>query len=121
MDTKPVNWSGTREDQLELFIEILAYLLAREILDQNRRCMSCENFVRLSHKLVDREAYYDKALKHFNKMLTTWRIKYNSKTGIKSRTLDLGTLLLKAYRARIRAILPDGKVKKYTDVYEELE
>ena len=110
MDTKPVNWSGTCKDQLELLTEILAYLLAREILDQNRRCMSYESFTRLSHKLIDHEAYYDKALEHFDKMLTTWRIKYNSETGIRSQTLDRETLLLKAYRARIRAMLPDGKV-----------
>jgi hypothetical protein len=39
MDAKPTNWTGTYEDQVELFVEILAYLLAREIMDENHKCM----------------------------------------------------------------------------------
>ena len=31
MDTKPENWTGTYEDQVELFVEILAYLLAERL------------------------------------------------------------------------------------------
>ena len=84
-------------------------------------CMSCENFIRIGRKLIDREAYYDKAVEHFNKILTTWGIEYNNESGIRNQTLDNGPLLLKAYQARIRAILPNGKVKKYAAVYEELE
>jgi hypothetical protein len=121
MDTKPANWVGTCKDQLELFTEILAYLLAREVMDRNHMCMSSESFVRIGRKLLDREAYYTKATEHFDKLLTTWGVEYNNETDIKNRKLDDGTLLLQAYRARLRAIIPDGKAKKYEAVYEELE
>jgi hypothetical protein len=121
MDAKPTNWVGTRKDQQELFTEILAYLIAREVMDQNHRCMSSKSFVRLGRKLIDHEAYYTKATEHFDKLLTTWEIEYNNETDIKNQKLDNKTLLLQAYEARLRAIIPDGKVKKYEAVYEELE
>jgi hypothetical protein len=121
MDTKPVNWLGTCKDQQELFAEILAYLLAREVLDQNHMCMSCENFIRISRKLIDREAYYAQAVEHFDKLITTWGIQYDNETGVRNQTLDNETLLHKAYQARRRATIPDGKVKKYAAVYEGLE
>jgi hypothetical protein len=121
MDAKPINWVGTRKDQLELFTEILAYLLAREVMDRNNSCMSSESFVRIGRKLIDSEAFYIKETEHFNKQLTTWGVEYNNETDIKNRKLDDGTLLLQAYRTRLRAIISDGKAKKYEAVYEELE
>jgi hypothetical protein len=84
--------------------------------------MSRESFTLISRKLIDNEEYYDKAIAHFDKSLTTWGIKYQEKTGIKDyQMINDENLLLEAYRARIRAMCPDGKVKKYADVYEELE
>lgn len=121
MDTKPTNWVGTCEDQQELFTEILAYLLAREVMDRNHMCMSSERFARIGRKLINSEGYYTKAMEHFNKLLITWDVKYSNETGIRNKKLDDGTLLLQAYRARLRGIIPDGKAKKYEAVYEELE
>jgi hypothetical protein len=121
MDIKPTNWVGTRKDQQELFTEILAYLIAREIMDRSNRCMSSESFVRIGRKLIDREAYYTKATEHFDKLLTTWEVKYDNDAGIKNKKLNNKTLLLQAYQARLRAIIPNGKAKKYEAVYEELE
>jgi hypothetical protein len=83
--------------------------------------MSCESFTRQARKLIDEEAYYDKAIVHFDKALTTWGIEYRNETGIKNQMVNNGGLLLKLYQARLRAVIPDGKVKKYADVYEELE
>ena len=83
--------------------------------------MSLESFESMGRKLIDCEAYYTKAMDHFDKLLTTWGIEYNDETGIENKKLDNGTLLLQAYRARIRAVTPDGKAKKYEAVYEELE
>jgi hypothetical protein len=112
MDAKPINWVGTRKDQLELFTEILAYLLAREVTDRYNSCMSAESFVRIGRKLIDSEAFYIKAIEHFNKLLTTWDVEYNNETGIKNRKLDDGTLLLRTYRARLRwPSYPTGKQK----------
>jgi hypothetical protein len=121
MDVKPTNWVGTRKDQQELFTEILAYLIAREVMDRNHMCMSSKNFVRIGCKLIDKEAYYTKATEHFNKLLTTWEIEYDNKTGIKNKKLNDDTLLPRAYRAVLRGTRPDGKTKKYEAVYEELE
>jgi hypothetical protein len=120
MDTKPTNWVGSCKDQQELFTEILAYLIAREAMDRNP-CVSSESFICIGRKLLDREAYYTKAVKHFDKLLTTWEIEYNNETGIKNKKLDDGTLLLRAYRSVLHGIAPDSKTRKYEAVYEELE
>jgi hypothetical protein len=120
MDEKPANWSGTCEDQVELFTEILAYLLAREILDRNRNCMSHKSFMRMGRQLIRHEQYYEKSIEHFDKMLTTWNVEYKDETCIRD-ALDNERLLSKAYQARIAALCPNGKLKKYAAVYEELE
>jgi hypothetical protein len=119
MDVKPTNWVGTRKDQQELFTEILAYLIAREVVDRTH-ILSLKSFVRIGRKLIDKEAYYTKATEHFNKLLTTWEIEYDNETGIKNKKLNDDTLLPRAYRAVLRDI-SNGKTKKYEAVYEELE
>jgi lysyl-tRNA synthetase class II len=48
--------------------------------------MSAESFVRIGRKLIDSEAFYIKAIEHFNKLLTTWDVEYNNETGIKNRS-----------------------------------
>ena len=120
MDAKPENWTGTYEDQIELFTEILAYLLAREIMDENHKCMSKKSFMRIGRRLIKHEQYYEKSIEHFNKMLTTWDIKYKDETGIRC-VANSEKFLSKGYRARMRAWCPDGELKKYAAVYEELE
>jgi hypothetical protein len=121
MDVKPTNWVGTRKDQQELFTEILAYLIAREVMARNHRCMSSKSFVRIGRELIDKEAYYTKATEHFDKLLTTWAVEYDNETGIKNKKLNDDTLLPRAYRVVLRGTIPDGKTKKYAAVYEELE
>ena len=121
MDVKPTNWVGTRKDQQELFTEILGYLIAREVKDQDNNCISSKSFVRIGRRLIDKEAYYTKATEHFDKLLTTWKVEYDNETGIKNKKLDDDTLLPRAYRAVVRSTIPDGKTKKYEAVYEELE
>jgi hypothetical protein len=120
MDTKPENWTGTYEDQVELFVEILAYLLAREIMDENHKCMSKSSFMTIGRRLIKHEKYYEKSVEHFNKLLTTWDIKYKGNTGISCKK-NSERFLLKGYRARLAAKCPNGKHKKYAAVYEELE
>ena len=120
MDTKPTNWVGSCKDQQELFTEILAYLIAREAMDRNP-CVSSESFICIGRKLLDREAYYTKATKHFDKLLRTWEVEYNDESGIKNKKLDDGTLLLRTYRSVLHGIAPDSKTRKYEAVYEELE
>ena len=119
MDVKPTNWVGTCKDQQELFTEILAYLIAREVVDRTR-ILSPKSFIRTGRKLIEKEAYYTKATEHFNKLLTTWEIEYDNNTGIKNKKLDDDTLLPRAYRTVLRDI-SSGKTKKYEAVYEELE
>lgn len=58
MDVKPENWTGTHEDQVELFVEILAYLLARKIMDENHKCMTRKSFMRIGRRLIKDEQYY---------------------------------------------------------------
>ena len=65
MDVKPENWTGTHEDQVELFVEILAYLLAREIMDENHKCMTRKSFMRIGRRLIKDEQYYEKSIEHF--------------------------------------------------------
>ena len=120
MDAKPTNWVGTCEDQQELFTEILAYLIAREVMDQNHY-ISSRSFIRIGRKLIDRNAYYTKAIKHFDKFLTTWEVKYDNKTGIKNKKLNDDNLLQQAYQSVLHGITPNSKSKKYETVYEELE
>ena len=121
MDVKPTNWVGTYKDQQELFTEILGYLISREVMDRNHMCMSLESFVRIGRKLINKEAYYTKATEHFNKLLTTWEIEYDNETGVKDEKLNDDALLPQAYQAVIRSKIPNGKAKKYSAVYEELE
>ena len=120
MDTKPENWTGTHNDQIELFVEILAYLLAREIMDENHKCMSKSSFMTIGRRLIKYEQYYEKSVEHFNKLLTTWDIKYEGGTGISCKA-NSERFLLKGYHARLAAKCPNGKHKKYVAVYEELE
>jgi hypothetical protein len=120
MDSKPTEWSGTYDDQVELFVEILAYLLAREIMDENHTCMSKKSFIRIGRRLIKHEHYYEKSIEHFDKMLTTWGIEYKSATGIRC-VANSEKFLSKGYRARLAARCPNGKHKKYAAVYEELE
>ena len=120
MDMKPENWTGTHNDQIELFVEILAYLLAREIMDENHKCMSKSSFMTIGRRLIKHEQYYEKSVEHFDKLLTTWGIKYEGGTGISCKA-NSERFLLKGYHARLAAKCPNGKHKKYTAVYEELE
>lgn len=120
MDEKPTNWSGTYEDQIELFVEILAYLLAREIMDKNRQCMSHESFLSKGRQLIKHGQYYEQSVEHFDKMLTTWNVEYKDETCIRD-VANSERFLAKGYRARMAALCPDGELKKYAAVYEELE
>jgi hypothetical protein len=120
MDTKPTNWVGTCKDQQELFTEILAYLIAREVMDQ-KHSISSRSFIRIGRKLIDRNSYYTKAIKHFDKFLTTWEVKYDNETGIKNKKLNDDSLLQQAYQSVLHGITPNSKSKKYETVYEELE
>ena len=120
MDVKPENWTGTHEDQVELFVEILAYLLARKIMDENHKCMTRKSFMRIGRRLIKDEQYYEKSIEHFNKMLTTWDVKYKVQTGIRC-VANSEQFLSKGYKARLSAKCPNGKLKKYAAVYEELE
>jgi hypothetical protein len=120
MDTKPTNWVGTCEDQQELFTEILAYLIARKVMDQ-KHSISSGSFIRIGRKLIDRNSHYTKAIKHFDKFLTTWEVKYDDETGIKNKKLNDDSLLRQAYQSVLHGITPNSKSKKYEAVYEELE
>jgi hypothetical protein len=120
MDKKPTNWSGTYEDQVELFVEILAYLLAREIMDTDRKCLTRNSFLRNGRRLIKHGHYYEQSVEHFNKMISTWGVEYNNETGIK-HVANSERFLTKGYAARMAAICPNGKPKKYANIYEELE
>jgi hypothetical protein len=120
-DYKPKNWTGTCEDQLELFIEILAYLIEREVLDRNNKCMSVESFCHYVPLLIQNEGHYEVAIQRFEEMLADWNVEYLPETGIKDQLIVNGHLSKKLFCTRMLAKIPNGKHKKYADVYEELE
>ena len=86
-DYKPKNWTGTCEDQLELFIEILAYLIEREVLDRNNKCMSVESFCHYVPLLIQNEGHYEVAIQRFEEMLADWNVEYLPETGIKDQLI----------------------------------
>jgi hypothetical protein len=120
MDAKPTNWVGTCKDQQELFTEILAYLIARKVMDR-KHYISSESFMRVGRKLLNHGTYYTKAIKHFDKFLTTWEVEYDNETGIKNKKLNNDGLLKQAYQSVLCGIASNSKSKKYEAVYEELE
>jgi hypothetical protein len=117
---KPEDWVGSCEDQQELFAEILANLTMNEVMDRNRRCVTFESFCEQLPSLLFEEKYYDSAETYFRAFLAAWCVVYHSKTGIMDRQLVDGDLSRKLYATYLLSIHPNGKVKKYTKVYEHL-
>jgi hypothetical protein len=74
----------------------------------------------IGRRLIKQEQYYQKSIDHFDKLLTTWDIQYKSETGIRCEA-NSEKFLSKGYQTRLTAMCPNGKPKKYADVYEELE
>jgi hypothetical protein len=117
---KPEDWLGSGEDQQDLFIEILANLTMNEVMDRNRGCVTFELFCDQLPSLLFEEKYYDSAEMYFRAFLEAWSAVYHPKTGVIDRQLVDGCLSRKLYGAYLLSIEPDGKVKKYTKVYEHL-
>jgi hypothetical protein len=121
MDSKPEGWTGTCEDQMELFVEILAYLVEREIRDTNHGCYSADYFNRVVPGMLE-DGFYREARAEFKQFLKDWGVEYLPESGVYNEALcQDGQLPEKLYCAQLLARCPNGKAKKYADVYEELE
>jgi hypothetical protein len=117
---KPEDWVGVCEDQQELFVEILANLTMNEVMDRNHNCVTFKSFGDQLPSLLFEEKYYDIAETYFRAFLAAWCVVYHPKTGIMDRQLVDADLSRKLYAAYLLSIKPDGKVKIYTKVYEDL-
>jgi hypothetical protein len=120
MDCKPEGWTGTCEDQIELFVEILAYLLEREMSDVCRGCYSVQQYRRMVPDML-KAGFYSAAHAKFKTFLQDWGVAYLAESGVHDEKLNDTDLPRKLYCARMLAKIPNGKVKKYADVYENLE
>ena len=107
--------------QTELFVEILAYLVEREISDKTHGCYSVDYFNKVVPGMLE-DGFYSEARAEFGQFLKDWGVEYLPESGVHNEALRQdGQLPKKLYCARLLAIRPDGKPKKYADVYENLE
>ncbi|CAB4030803.1 Hypothetical predicted protein [Paramuricea clavata] len=115
---KPEHWTGSVDDQKELFLHILAHITGEQLLDENRRSMDPDKFQK-EHRRLIRENW-EKAVGCFHRILNhDWKVKpLPAEAGLDDGSIvddhDIHSTL---YKIKMLSLHPTMK-QPYGDVYD---